>query len=213
MLRQRPVAQGFGQLPVDPGLQRLQVPHQLLKCLSQGLWLRPIHVQSRLHTRSQQHQNPRLSGHGLRRAAQPDGDAQHDLARRRAQQIERVFHAPGSFQRTGIKGHPQGLGHLARLKRLAPPRHCYRSLQQSPIPLGAHQARSKLPQRPLRKGIMANLTPASKARCLGVFPCGEGATGEQVASATAGHGQQAARGTQIFSSSRSHSVNCRMIPF
>src|SRR5438128_9918082 len=60
---------------------------------------------------------------------------------------------------------------------------------------------------------MANLTPASKARCLGVFPCGEGATGEQVASATAGHGQQAARGTQIFSSSRSHSVNCRMIPF
>src|SRR3989454_5380252 len=59
---------------------------------------------------------------------------------------------------------------------------------------------------------MANLTPASKARCLGVFPCGEGATGEQVASATAGHGQQAARGTQIFSSSRSHSVNCRMIP-
>src|SRR2546427_11609643 len=65
---------------------------------------------------------------------------------------------------------------------------------------------------PKMKGIMANLTPASKARCLGVFPCGEGATGEQVASATAGHGQQAARGTQIFSSSRSHSVNCRMIP-
>src|SRR6266446_10648854 len=78
-------------------------------------------------------------------------------------------------------------------------------------------ARVQIPPRcalpPFDKGIMANLTPASKARCLGVFPCGEGATGEQVASATAGHGQQAARGTQIFSSSRSHSVNCRMIPF
>src|SRR6266446_8738879 len=77
-------------------------------------------------------------------------------------------------------------------------------------------ARVQIPPRcalpPFDKGIMANLTPASKARCLGVFPCGEGATGEQVASATAGHGQQAARGTQIFSSSRSHSVNCRMIP-
>src|SRR3989449_716484 len=148
---QRRLLQLFGQLLLQPSLQRVQLRRERLDRLVLLPGIAPINVEGGLDAFGEQQRDPGLGAQSLFFPSQQFRRAADDLPRRVREQVEGVLDATGALQRRRVDAHPERLGQFPPIKLLGALGDLHRPFEKPPVHVKSNEALAEIAERPLRE--------------------------------------------------------------